>query len=149
MKQNFSTTHVMVAMAALKIIIQKLVDAKRNDKLEFPTDFVASLYGLSPQDLGFYLGDSCFADLGDDGRMYFLPKYDPREMGRYDEKSKTFMWSTKGFELVVEVMSDAGVYPGDSLIEPFIGKKAPEKVLEEIYPEYFNKQKNQKDNEQL
>lgn len=148
-KNNFSTTQVMVAMAALKIIIKSLADTQKDNKAELSTDAVAAFYGLSPQELGYYLGDACFADLGDDGRMYFLPKYDPSEMGSFDEKRKTFLWSAKGLGRVLSVMAEAGVYPGDLLIQPFLGNKAPEKVIEEIYPEYFNNNKTEKDNENI
>lgn len=129
-KETFTREQAVQGMAGLLLTIQELVKVIKNDNVTHSTEFITSLYDLTRSELSRILSDKLFADIGEmDGRVYFSPNTDQREMGAYDEQGKTFRWSSKGLRRVIALMSEIGRYPYDYVIRHFIDNEDPVKII--------------------
>lgn len=117
-------------MAALKTIIEQLVEIKRTNGEGISTKAVASgLYGMTERQFAEHLAERRFAVSGKDGNFSFPNSIDPLVMGRYDKGRKTFLWTNIGIELTVMVLADQGIYPGDNFARLFIGDDDPQEII--------------------
>lgn len=129
-KETFSHEEAVLGMAGLLLTIQILVEALKDSKETFTTEFILSQYNMTSKELSYIFSKRYFAVIGEeDGRVYFTMKTDPREMGSYDEQEKTFRWSCKGLRRVLTLLSEEGRYPADFVIRHFIGNEDPVKII--------------------
>lgn len=132
-KQKFTHDEAVLGMAGLALTIQVVVDAISGKEGTYPTEVILSQYNLTERDFEYALCTDMFAVYErEDGKVFFSKNTDAREMGYYDDKRKTFLWSRKGFLRVVSLLAKQGRYPADFVIRTFIGDEDPVEIIRKL-----------------
>lgn len=129
-KETFTHEQAVLGMAGLMLTIITTVESMRQTNETRTTEAILDQYHITRQQLAKILSRKYFADIDEaDGRVHFATNIDPRVMGFYDERAKTFRWSNRGLRQVLLIMGEAGRYPADFVVRRFIGNENPVEIL--------------------